>query len=233
MMIGFPVLYGGHLTLMSPMAFIRRPQRRIRTSAAESRHGGVVTAAPNFASSWSPSAAFLEDFDDLDLSNVVSLNGSEPINIDSIASSTRRSRAYGLPSTAVKPPTGWPKRACSSRVPNRTPKQRSSILTARQLGAGRAARVAVAAPHARTRCLLRSDIPQPMGADRRPDIAAELPDGEVGDIWLHGNNIGGAYWARTRGARAGVRQQAAVATQRGQLFRMARRWAPLGSGPAI
>ena len=49
MMIGFPVLYGGHLTLMSPMAFIRRPQRWIRTLAAESRHGGVVTAAPNFA----------------------------------------------------------------------------------------------------------------------------------------------------------------------------------------
>ena len=48
-MIGFPTVYGGHSTLMSPAAFIRRPERWIHALAAESRQGRVVTAAPNFA----------------------------------------------------------------------------------------------------------------------------------------------------------------------------------------
>ena len=56
LMIGFPAVYGGHLTLMSPMAFIRRPQRWIQALAAESQHGRVVTAAPNFAFEWPRSA---------------------------------------------------------------------------------------------------------------------------------------------------------------------------------
>ena len=36
-MIGFPAVYGGHSTLMSPTAFIRRPQRWIQALAAGSR----------------------------------------------------------------------------------------------------------------------------------------------------------------------------------------------------
>ena len=51
-MIGFPAVYGGHSTLMSPTAFIRRPQRWIQAFSAGSRHGRVVTAAPNFAYEW-------------------------------------------------------------------------------------------------------------------------------------------------------------------------------------
>ena len=39
-MIGFPAVYGGHSTLMSPTAFIRRPQRWIQ------RFGGRVAARP-------------------------------------------------------------------------------------------------------------------------------------------------------------------------------------------
>ena len=38
-MIGFPAVYGGHSTLMSPTAFIRRPQRWIQALSAESRQG--------------------------------------------------------------------------------------------------------------------------------------------------------------------------------------------------
>ncbi len=51
-MIGFPTVYGGHSTLLSPTAFIRRPQRWIRALSDGSREGHVVTAAPNFAYEW-------------------------------------------------------------------------------------------------------------------------------------------------------------------------------------
>ena len=198
MMIGFPVLYGGHLTLMSPMAFIRRPQRWIRTLAAESRHGGVVTAAPNFAFELVAQRGLPEDFDDLDLSNVVLINGSEPISIDSIAKFNKAFAPYGLPSTAVKPSYGMAEATLfvSSTEPNTEAKV--VHLDRRQLGAGRAVRVAAAAPHAVAYvCCGRTSRSQ-WGVIVNPDIVAELPDGEVGEIWLHGNNIGRAYWARTQ-----------------------------------
>jgi acyl-CoA synthetase (AMP-forming)/AMP-acid ligase II len=58
-MIIFPALCGGHITLMSPIAFVRRPQRWIRELAAQSRHGQVFAAAPNSRSGWPRSVGFL------------------------------------------------------------------------------------------------------------------------------------------------------------------------------
>ncbi len=51
-MIGFPAVYGGHSTLMSPTAFVRRPQRGSRRCPMGPGSGRVVTAAPNFAYEW-------------------------------------------------------------------------------------------------------------------------------------------------------------------------------------
>jgi fatty-acyl-CoA synthase len=78
-MIGFPATYGGHSTLMSPTAFVRRPNRWIRALSDASREGRVVTAAPNFAYQWAaergkPTAG--EEGDALDLANVVAIIGS-------------------------------------------------------------------------------------------------------------------------------------------------------------
>lgn len=56
-MIGFPAVYGGHSTLMSPTAFVRRPLRWIEALSAGSATGRVVTAAPNFAYEWAAARA--------------------------------------------------------------------------------------------------------------------------------------------------------------------------------
>lgn len=70
-MIGFPAMYSGHSALMSPTAFIRWPQRWIHALAAESKHGRVVTAAPNFAYEWTAQRGLPTRGEDVDLSNVV------------------------------------------------------------------------------------------------------------------------------------------------------------------
>ena len=80
-MIGFPAVYGGHSTLMSPTAFIRRPQRWIHALADGSRHGRVVTAAPNFAYEYAAQRGLPAPADDVDLSNVVLIIGSEPVSM--------------------------------------------------------------------------------------------------------------------------------------------------------
>ena len=58
-------------------------------------------------------------------------------------------------------------------------------------------------PAARSRCSQWAAIVD-------PDTGAELPDEHVGEIWLHGDNIGRGYWARAEETEVHVRQQAAV-----------------------
>ena len=105
-MIGFPAVYGGHSTLMSPTAFIRRPQRWIRALSDGSRHGRVVTAAPNFAYEYTAQRGLPAPGEDVDLSNVVMIIGSEPVSMDAIATFNAAFEPYGLPPTAIKPSYG-------------------------------------------------------------------------------------------------------------------------------
>ena len=80
-MIGFPATYGGHCTLMAPTAFVRRPERWIRALSDASGEGRVVTAAPNFAYQWAAQRGKPAAGEDIDLSNVVMIIGSEPVSM--------------------------------------------------------------------------------------------------------------------------------------------------------
>src|SRR5262249_18477100 len=106
-MIIFPALCGGYITLMSPIAFVRRPERWGRELAAASRPCEGFTAAPNFAFELAAQRGLPRKGEDFDLSNVVRLlNGSEPVSMDAIAKFTEAFAPYGLPSTAIKPSYG-------------------------------------------------------------------------------------------------------------------------------
>ncbi len=54
-MIGFPAVYGGHSTLMSPTAFVRRPLRTERFAA--NPHGYLERQVRPVGSQWEPGAA--------------------------------------------------------------------------------------------------------------------------------------------------------------------------------
>src|SRR6201988_271028 len=101
LMIVCVAVFGTQVTLMSPVAFVRRPQRWIRQLAAESKDGPTFAAAPNFAFELAVERGLPDAGEELDLSNVVSLiNGSEPVNIDSIAKFNEACAPYGLSGTA-------------------------------------------------------------------------------------------------------------------------------------
>jgi len=195
-MIGFPAMYGGHSTLMSPTAFIRRPQRWIQALAAESRHGRAVTAAPNFAYEWTAQRGLPAQGEDVDLSDVVLIIGSEPVNIDAIATFNAAFAPYGLPRTAIKPSYGIAEATLfvSTIAPAAQPT--AIHLDREQLGAGRAVRVAADAPNAVAQVSCGQIARSQWGVIVNPDTEGELPDGEVGEIWLQGTNIGRGYWGR-------------------------------------
>jgi len=197
LMIVCVAIFGTQVTLMSPTAFVRRPQRWIRQLAAESRHGRTYAAAPNFAFELAVERGLPDADEDLDLSNVVSLiNGSEPVSIDSIAKFNAAFAPYGLPSTAVKPSYGMAEATLFVSTIDPAAAATVVYLDRDQLGAGRAVRVAPGAPNATAQVSCGQIARSQWGVVVNPDAEVELPDGEVGEIWLHGDNIGRGYWAR-------------------------------------
>ncbi|MDD4866883.1 MAG: fatty acyl-AMP ligase [Mycobacterium sp.] len=196
MMIGFPVLYGGHVTLLSPMAFIRRPVRWLRALAAESQHRRVVSPAPNFAFELVAQRGIPAADEQIDLRNVVLINGSEPVSMDSITKFTKAFESYGMARTGVKPSYGMAEATLfvSTTGPNTEPQ--AAYLDRDRLSAGHAVCVAADAPNAVPLVSCGRISPSQWGVIVNPDTGEELPDGQVGEIWLHGNNIGRGYWAR-------------------------------------
>jgi fatty-acyl-CoA synthase len=200
-MIGFPAVYGGHSTLMSPTAFVRRPQRWIRALSDGSREGNVVTAAPNFAYEWAAQRGLPAQGDDIDLSNVVLIIGSEPVSIDAVTTFNKAFAPYGLPRTAFKPSYGIAEATLLVATTDHNAEATVAYLDREQLGAGRAVRVPADASSAVTQVSCGHPARSLWAVIVNPDTRAERPDGEVGEIWLQGNNIGRGYWGRPEETR--------------------------------
>ncbi len=195
-MVGFPAVYGGHSTLMSPTAFIRRPQRWIHALSDGSRDGRVVTAGPNFAYEYTAQRALPSPDDDVDLSNVVLIIGSEPVSMRAIEAFNAAFAPHGLPTTAFKPSYGIAE--ATLFVSTIAPDDTATVahLDRDQLARGEVVRVAAEAPDAVAHVSCGRIARSQWCVIVDPDAAAELPDGRVGEIWLCGNNIGRGYWDR-------------------------------------
>jgi fatty-acyl-CoA synthase len=193
-MIGFPAVYGGHSTLMSPTAFIRRPLRWIHALAAGSRRGRVVTAAPNFAYEYTVQRGLPAPGGDLDLSNVVMIIGSEPVSMDAITTFNTAFAPYGLSPTAIKPSYGIAE--ATLFVSTIAPTAHATVvhLDREHLADGQALRVAADAPGAVAHVSCGQIARSQWAVIVDPDAHAELADGRVDEIWLCGNNIAHRYW---------------------------------------
>ncbi len=231
-MIGFPTVYGGHSTLMSPAAFIRRPQRWIHALAAGSRHGRVVTAAPNFACEYAAQRGLPAPGDDVDLSNVVLILGSEPVSIKRHRGLQHRLRAIRVAAdgdqTVVRHRRGDPVRLDHRARPPGPP---SPTSTEQKLERGEAVRVAADAPDAVAHVSCGQIARSQWCVIVDSDTGTELPDGRVGEIWLHGNNIGHGYWGRPEETRQTFGAVLRSQTAEGSHARRRSRLARSGCGP--
>ncbi|MCX2929496.1 fatty acyl-AMP ligase [Mycobacterium sp. CVI_P3] len=200
-MIGFPTVYGGHSTLLSPTAFIRRPQRWIRALSDGSREGHVVTAAPNFAYEWTAQRGLPDAGAEVDLANVVMIIGSEPVSAEAISTFTTAFAPYGLARTAFKPSYGIAEATLfvATIAPTATPTVLR--LDRDQLAAGLAIEVGEDALDFVTQVSCGQVARSQWAVMVDPDTRVELPDGRVGEIWLHGENIGRGYWRKPEETR--------------------------------
>lgn len=195
-----PVL-GHNFTFMTPAAFVRRPGRWIREMARKPDDAPgceVITVAPNFAFEHAAVRGVPKEGEPpLDLSNVKAiLNGSEPVSPASMRKFYEAFAPYGLRETAIKPSYGL---AEATLFVSTTPMDEAPTVIyvdRDELNKQRFVEVAPDAPNAVAQ--VSAGV---IGVDEwavivDPDSASELQDGQIGEIWLHGNNLGTGYWGK-------------------------------------
>ncbi len=195
-----PVI-GHNFTFMTPAAFVRRPGRWIREMARkpeDAPDSEVITVAPNFAFEHAAVRGVPKEGEPpLDLSNVKAiLNGSEPVSPASMRKFYEAFAPYGLRETAIKPSYGLAEATLfvSTTPMDQTP---TVIYVDRdELNKQRFVEVPADAPNAVAQ--VSAGV---IGVDEwavivDPDTASELPDGQIGEIWLHGKNLGLGYWGK-------------------------------------
>jgi len=195
-----PVL-GHNFTFMTPAAFVRRPGRWIREMARkpeDAPDSEVITVAPNFAFEHAAMRGVPKDGEPpLDLSNVKAiLNGSEPVSPASMRKFYDAFKPYGLRDTAVKPSYGLAEATLFVSTTPMAEAPRIISVDRGELNNQRFVEVAPDAPNAVAQ--VSAGV---VGVDEwavivDPDTATELPDGQIGEIWLHGNNLGTGYWGK-------------------------------------
>ncbi|WP_280415181.1 long-chain-fatty-acid--AMP ligase FadD32 [Nocardia carnea] len=207
-----PAVGGKFITIMSPASFVRRPYRWIKELAAASDGAGTFAAAPNFAFEHAAVRGLPKNGESLDLSNVIGLiNGSEPVTTSSMKKFNEAFAPYGLPKTAIKPCYGMAEATLFVSATKAEDEAKVTYVDRAELNAGRMVKVEPGSDNAiaQVSCgyIARSQwavIVDPESIDGTP---REQPDGHVGEIWLHGNNMGIGYWGRENETNATFRNK--------------------------
>ncbi|MFG1930773.1 AMP-binding protein [Mycobacterium sp. NPDC048908] len=186
-----PILTGRPGVLFSPATFLQRPARWIQLLAKNSH---AFSAAPNFAFDLAVRRTSDDDMTGLDLGNILTiLSGSERVQPATIRRFTERFGRFNLRSSMIRPSYGMAEAAVYLAA--RTPAQPPEVVhfDAEKLSAGEAIRSDVTGGAA----LLAYGMPDsPILRIVDPETGVECPQGTVGEIWAHGENIAPGYWGR-------------------------------------
>jgi fatty acid CoA ligase FadD32 len=193
-------MIGHYISFMTPAAFVRRPGRWIREMARkEGETGGVISVAPNFAFDHAAARGLPREGEPpLDLSNVKALlNGSEPISAATVRNFNEAFGPYGFKPQAIKPSYGLAEATLfvSTTPVNESPK----IVTVDrdELNAHRFVEVPADSPKAVAQASAGKVGVAEWAVIVDHDTATELPDGQIGEIWISGQNMGTGYWGKT------------------------------------
>ena len=182
-------LHGRPAMLMSPVAFLQKPARWIQQLAINPH---AWSAAPNFAFELSVRRTSDADLEGMDLGGVLGIiSGSERIHSATIRRFNERFAKFNMPTTTVRPSYGLAEATLYviSAPMGHTP---STVrFDYEKLAAGHAERcgaeggselVTYGAPRSSTVRIVD------------PETRTENPDGKVGEIWVHGEQVAMGYW---------------------------------------
>jgi fatty acid CoA ligase FadD32 len=197
-------MIGHYVTFMTPAAFVRRPGRWIREMARKPDDtGGVISVAPNFAFDHAAARGLPKEGEaPLDLSNVKAvLNGSEPISAATVHRFNEAFGPYGFQAKAIKPSYGL---AEATLFVSATPVGESPKIVhvdRDELNLQRFVEVPADSPKAVAQASAGKIGLAEWATIVDSETATELPDGQIGEIWISGQNMGTGYWGKPEETR--------------------------------
>ncbi len=194
-----PAFAGFPTTVMTPMSFLRRPDRWLREISA---CRATTSGGPNFGFELCVRRFRPELYPDLDLSSwTVAFNGAEPIRAESLDRFARTFEPYGFRREAFFGCYGLAEGTLLATHADRGHGVVTRSFDADSLARG-IARDAAGAPGARTLVSSGRGIPGQELLIVDPDECTVLPTGRVGEIWLRGPSVAAGYWANAEATEA-------------------------------
>lgn len=188
-----PLVAGRSAVLMSPMSFLRRPACWMQLMAS---NPGAFSAAPNFAFELAVRRTSDEDMAGLDLGGVRAiLSGAERVHHTTIKRFTERFAKFNLQDEVLRPSYGL----AEATLYVATPSPGSGPAVARFDYEDLSAGVARPCRSGREGTVELVSYGEPRACEIRivdPDTGTEKPEGTVGEIWVHGNNVALGYWRK-------------------------------------
>lgn len=187
--IAAPILSGHPADLLSPLAFLSRPARWLETMARQTK---AFSGAPNFAFDLTARRTTDEELQFLDFSGVVAVvNGAERIHPETLSRFNKRLAPNGFRPEMIAPSYGLAEATVyvASDGASRAPE--AVEFDADQLSQDTAVRKPGGTE------LVRYQIPRsPLVRIVHAETCRLCPDGTVGEIWVHGENVSAGYWRK-------------------------------------
>jgi fatty acid CoA ligase FadD21 len=186
-----PILGGFRGELTSPVAFLERPARWVR-SLAENSH--PFSAAPNFAFALAARKTTDSDLAGLDLGGVVGIiSGAERVEPATLRRFVDRFAHFNFRDHMMRPSYGLAEATVFVASGTWNESSEAVYFDLDELAAGRVQRCSAGAGTE----LVKYKVPQsPTLRIVDSDTNRECADGLVGEIWIHGVNVADGYWRK-------------------------------------
>ncbi|MCU0960941.1 MAG: aminotransferase class I/II-fold pyridoxal phosphate-dependent enzyme [Pirellulaceae bacterium] len=204
-----PLFFGRPNVLMSPMAFLQKPVRWLRTV---SKYRATVSGGPNFAYDLCTQKITDEEMEGLDLSCwQVAFNGAEPIRPATLADFCQRFGPVGFREEAFFPCYGMAETTLIVTGAYMTQKPTLGRFDGKALDEHRV--IPVPAGHENERTLVGCGrvFPEEEVLIVEPETRVRLPEHQVGEIWINSPSVGLGYWRNPDATRETFRAQLADA----------------------
>jgi fatty acid CoA ligase FadD21 len=192
-----PILSGYRAALTSPIAFLERPARWIRSLAENS---SAFSAAPNFAFDLAARKTTDSDLTGLDLGGILGIiNGAERVDPATLGRFADRFAHFNFRDHMLRPSYGLAEATVFVAAGIWSESSPAAHFDVGELAAGRVERCAARTGTAagKSTALVKYKVPQsPTLRIVDSDTLRECPPGLVGELWVHGDNVAAGYWSR-------------------------------------
>ena len=195
----FVTILGLNFEIMTPRDFVQQPKRWVRQISRQpmdENFAATYSVVPNFALELAARYGAPEAGEELDFSNVDGIViGSEPVTETAVESFLEVFGAHNLKREALRPSYGLAEASLMVSTPQVGERPLISHFDREQLAAGKAV---ISEKSADTVAFTANGqtVPVQFLTIVDPETRAELGDAQIGEIWLHGENMAAGYLGR-------------------------------------